>query len=90
MPDGLELNECMQKDLPPHPEILFSIFEAINTQTTENQGSITQFCFHIEHRANWVNTNSVKQSLVQPDAPHRSTEWDHSPAAPPPPALLQG
>lgn len=45
MPDGLELNECMQKDLPPHPEVLFSIFEAINTQTTENQGSIYPVLF---------------------------------------------
>lgn len=53
MPDELEINECMQKGLPPHLEVLFSIFEAINTQITENQGHITRCCFHTDNRANW-------------------------------------
>lgn len=90
MPDGLEINECMQRSLPPHLEVLFSIFEALNTQITENQGRITWCCFHTKHRANWVSVNSMKLSLAQPDAPDRSTERDHSPAPPAPPVLLQG
>lgn len=90
MPDELEINECMQKGLPPHLEVLFSIFEAINTQITENQGHITRCCFHTDNRANWVSVSSTKPSLTQPDALDRSTERDHSPAPPPPPVLLEG